>query len=138
MKRLAWTAFAALVVALPGQAAPAAGDTYYPLAKGTKWTYTTDYGDDTVLVHEVTGTEKVGDTECFIVEHKTVGPELGTRLMRKEWLASDEDGVKIHKVSRGKSELDVEKAFFKIKHVLLKNDEWKGVAKAEENAPHYN
>lgn len=138
MKRLAWTTFAALVVALPGQAASTAGDTYYPLAKGTKWTYTTDYGADTVLVHEVTGTEKIGDTECFIVEHKTVGPELGTRLMRKEWLASDEDGVKIHKVSRGKSELEVEKAFFKIKHVLLKNDEWKGAAKAEDNPPHYN
>jgi len=63
-------------------AAPSADDTYYPLAKGSKWTYTTDYADDTVLVHEVTGTEKVGDVECFIVEHKTVGPTLGTRMMR--------------------------------------------------------
>jgi len=112
-------------------------DTYYPLAKGSKWTYSTDYADDTVLVHEVTGTEKVGDVECFIVEHKTIGPTLGTRMMRKEWVAADADGVVIRKVSRGKSELDVVKPFFKIKHILRKDDEWKGEAKAEENAPHY-
>src|SRR5262245_32316391 len=60
------------------------GDTYYPLAKGAKWTYSTDYADDTELVHEVAGTEKVGTVECFIVEHKTVSPTLGTRMMRKE------------------------------------------------------
>jgi hypothetical protein len=140
MTRLAWATVAALLAAIPaptGAATPPVGDTYYPLAKGAKWTYTTDYGDDTLLVHEVTGTEKVGETECFIVEHKTVGPALGTRLMRKEWLAADEDGTKIHKVSRGKSELDVVKPFFKIKHVLRKDDEWKGAAKAEENAPMY-
>jgi len=122
---------------LPAGAVPAADDTYYPLAKGSKWTYTTDYADDTVLVHEVTGTEKVGEVECFVVEHKTVGPTLGTRMMRKEWLAADGDGILIHKVSRGKSELDVVKPFFKIKHILRKDDEWNGQAKAEENAPHY-
>jgi hypothetical protein len=118
-------------------ASPAAGDTYYPLAKGSKWVYSTDFAEDTELVHEVIGTEKIGDVECFIVEHKTVGPVLGTRVMRKEWLAADGDGVLIHKVSRGKSELDVVKPFFKIKHVLRKDDEWKGQAKAEENPPQY-
>ena len=76
---------------LPAGAVPAADDTYYPLAKGSKWTYTTDYADDTVLVHEVTGTEKVGEVECFVVEHKTVGPTLGTRMMRKEWVAAVEE-----------------------------------------------
>jgi len=128
-----------LLAAPAGTAAarPAAGDTYYPLAKGSKWTYTTDYTDDTVLVHEVTGTEKVGDVECFVVEHKTVGPTLGTRLMRKEWLAAGPDGVLIHKLQRGRSELDVVKPFFKIKNVLRKDDEWKGQAKAEENPPQH-
>ncbi|HLY10425.1 MAG TPA: hypothetical protein VKW04_14075 [Planctomycetota bacterium] len=121
----------------PVSASPAAGDTYYPLAKGSKWVYSTDYADDTELVHEITGVEKIGDVECFIVEHKTVGSTLGTRLMRKEWLAADADGILIHKVSRGKSELDVQKPFFKIKHILRKDDEWKGQAKAEENPPVY-
>lgn len=132
-------AFVSAVALAPsfGAAAPVPDDTYYPLAKGSKWTYSTDYADDTILVHEVVGTEKVGDVECFIVEHKTVGPTLGTRVMRKEWVAADADGILIRKVSRGKSELDVVKPFFKIKHILRKDDEWKGDAKAEENAPHY-
>src|SRR5262245_51877080 len=59
------------------------GDTYYPLGKNYKWVYSTDYSEDTEVVHEVTGTEKVGDVECFIVEHKTVSPNVGTRMMRK-------------------------------------------------------
>lgn len=130
---------ALLFVAPAGTAAarPAAGDSYYPLAKGSKWTYTTDYADDTVLVHEVTGTEKVGDVECYVVEHKTVGPTLGTRLMRKEWLAPGPDGVMIHKLQRGRSELDVVKPFYKVKNVMRKDDEWKGQAKAEENPPQH-
>jgi len=122
----------------PAAARPTAGDSYYPLAVGSKWTYTADYADDTVLVHEVTGMEKVGDVECFVVEHKTVGSTLGTRLMRKEWLAPGPDGLLIHKVQRGRSELDVEKPFFKIKTVMRKDDEWKGQAKAEENPPQYH
>ena len=134
-------ALVALVVLWPAaptaEAAPGTDDTYYPLAKGSKWVYSTDYADDTILVHEVTGIEKVGDIECFVVEHKTVGPTLGTRIMRKEWVAASGDGILIHKVSRGKSELEVEKPFFKIKHILRKDDEWKGQAKAEENPPHY-
>ena len=56
----------------PAPAATPAGDTYYPLGKNYKWVYSTDYSEDTELVHEVTGTEKVGDVECFVVEHKTV------------------------------------------------------------------
>jgi hypothetical protein len=130
---------ALLFVAPAGTAAarPAAGDSYYPLAKGSKWTYTTDYADDTVLVHEVTGTEKIGDVECYVVEHKTVGPTLGTRMMRKEWLAPGPDGVMIHKLQRGRSELDVVKPFFKVKNVMRKDDEWKGQAKAEENPPQH-
>ena len=117
-------------------ASPAA-DTYYPLAKGHKWTYGTDYSDDTDVVHEVAGVEKIGETECFIVEHKTVSTALGTRMMRKEWLASSADGILVHKVQRGRSEMDVAKPFFKVKHVMKKGEEWKGEAKATENPPQY-
>src|SRR5205814_3990099 len=74
------------------EASTRAGDTYYPLGKGYKWIYNTDYSDDTELIHEVTASEKVGDTECFVVEHKTVSPATGTGLMRKEWLAAAADG----------------------------------------------
>ena len=121
----------------PAPAASAAGDTYYPLGKNYKWTYSTDYSEDTELVHEVTGTEKVGDVECFIVEHKTVSPALGSRMMRKEWLAAGTDGVLIHKLQRGRSEMDVVKPFFKVKHLMRKDEEWKGEAKVPENPPQY-
>jgi hypothetical protein len=142
MKRLGIALVLAAIVGPPAGAAsavPAArpGDTYYPLAKGAKWVYGTDYADDTELVHEVTGVEKVGDVECFIVEHKTVSPTLGTRMMRKEWLAADGDGTMIHKIQRGRSEMDVAKPFYKVKHAMKKDEEWKGEAKAEENPPQY-
>ena len=134
--------FVAALAVMAGSSSPAparvaAGDTYYPLGKNYKWVYSTDYSEDTEVVHEVTGTEKVGDVECFIVEHKTVSPALGSRMMRKEWLASNTDGVQIHKLQRGRSEMDLTKPFFKVKHLLRKDEEWQGEAKAEENAPHY-
>jgi hypothetical protein len=140
MSRLAVAIFlAAQLLASPASARASGrtGDTYYPLAKGHKWVYSTDYSDDTELVHEVTATEKVGDIECFIVEHKTVSPALGTRMMRKEWLAADADGILIHKLQRGRSEMDVAKPFYKVKNVMRKDDEWKGDVKASENPPQY-
>jgi hypothetical protein len=114
-----------------------AGDTFYPLAKGNKWTYSTDYSDETELVHEVVAAEKVGDVDCFVVEHKTVSPTLGTRMMRKEWLAAGADGILIHKLQRGRSEMDVAKPFYKVKNAMRKDEEWKGDVKAEENPPQY-
>jgi len=134
----------ALPLVVASAPAPAAAerscleDTYYPLGKGYKWVYSTDYADDTELIHEVTGTEKVGDVECFIVEHKTVGPTLGTRMIRKEWLAAGADGVWIHKLQRGRSELEVAKPFYKVKQSMHKDEEWKGEAQASENPPQYS
>src|SRR5258706_6384090 len=114
MTRLA--ALLSLAALLGFSAPPAAaraalrpGDSYYPLGKGHKWVYSTDYSEDTDLVHEVTGAEKVGDVECFIVEHKTVSVALGARMMRKEWLAADPVGIVIHKIQRGRSDMDVAK-----------------------------
>lgn len=130
------------LAAILGQPAPASAtfppaDTFYPLAKGNKWIYNTDYSEDTELVHEVVGSEKVGEIECFIVEHKTVSPALGTRMMRKEWLAADEHGTLIHKLQRGRSELEVAKPFYKVKNTMKKDEEWKGEAKGTENPPQY-
>ena len=111
----------------------------YPLAKGHKWTFKTDYDDVTEIVHEVVGTEKVGDVECFVLEVRSHNPEIGApRVLRKEWLAPGEGGVLIHKQQRGRTEMAVEKPFFKVKHPLRKDDEWRGEAKAEVNAPSYH
>jgi len=142
MSRFVFVAAAVLIAwpAPPPAAAdsgPLAGESYYPLGKGYKWTYGTDYADDTEVVHEVTAAEKIGDVECFIVEHKTVSPTLGTRMMRKEWLAADADGVMIHKLQRGRSEFEVVKPFYKLKNPMRKDDEWKGDVKATENPPQY-
>jgi hypothetical protein len=142
MRHLGVALFLAAIIAPSAEPASARpwvrpGDSFYPLAKGNKWVYSTDYTDDTELVHEVTGTEKVGDVECFIVEHKTVSTTLGTRMMRKEWLAADGDGTLIHRVQRGRSQMEVAKPFYKVKNVMKKDEEWKGEARAEENPPQY-
>ena len=136
MRPLAW----ALLGVAAGSglaAAPADDDPYLPLAKGHRWVYKTDYDEDTDIVHQVSAVEKVGEVECFAVEHRAVNvKEDRNRLLRKEWLAPGEGGVVIHKMLRGKSELDVEKPFFKLKSPLRKDDEWEGDAKAEENPVH--
>ncbi len=114
-------------------------ETAYPLAKGHTWTFKTDYDDVTEIVHEVVGTEKLGDVECFVLEVRSHNPEIGApRVLRKEWLAPGEGGVLIHKQQRGRTEMAVEKPFFKVKHPLRKDDEWRGEAKAESNAPSYH
>lgn len=120
-------------------AAPVEDDPYFPLAKGHRWVYRTDYDEDTLIVHEVTGSEKIGETDCLMVEHRAVNAkEERNRLLRKEWLAAGEGGVRIHKVLRGRSEMDVDKPFFKLKRELKKDDEWEGDAKASENPAHYH
>ena len=117
-------------------------ETHLPLGKGAKWTYGTDYDPDTDIIHEVTGTEKVGDVECFVVEHRSefnVGkPDERIRILRKEWLARGEGGVRIHQVQRGSSVMEVPVPFFKLKEPLKKGDEWKGEAKASTNSPTYH
>ncbi len=111
----------------------------YPLVKGHKWTFKTDYDDVTEIVHEVVGTEKVGGKECFVLEVRSHNPEIGApRVLRKEWLASGDEGVLIFKQQRGRTEMAVEKPFFKVKDPLRKDDEWRGAATADVNAPQYH
>ena len=43
----------------------------------------------------------------------------------------------IHRVQRGRSQMEVAKPFYKVKHTMKKDEEWKGEAKAEENPPQY-
>ncbi len=120
-------------------AGPWRGDSWYPLAKGTAWVYQTDYDEDTDIIHEVSGTEKVGETECFVVEHKSHNEkEKRTRNLRKEWLAAGEEGVMIHKVQRGSSELGVDKPFFKLKGDLRKGEEWEGEARTSGDPVKYH
>ena len=110
------------------------GEAWIPLKKGAKWTYSTDYDEKTDLVHEVTGTEKLGDVECFLVEHRSENAEeKRIRKLRVEWLAASDEGVRVHKVRRGVTDMTVEKPFFKVKGALRKDDEWTGEAAASEN-----
>ncbi|HXX92507.1 MAG TPA: hypothetical protein VEN81_02675 [Planctomycetota bacterium] len=112
----------------------AGGDSYFPLGKGHKWVYKTDYDEDTLIVHEVTASEKVGDAECLVVETRSINEkESRNRLLRKEWLGVSDEGIRIHKIQRGRTEMDIETPFFKLKRDLRKDDEWEGEAKAEEN-----
>lgn len=129
-----------LLLAIAFSAGPdTAGDPYFPIGKGHKWVYRTDYDEDTDIIHEVTGTEKVGEVECFVMETRSENAkESRIRTLRKEWLAVTDDGVKIHKLLRGRSELEVEKPFFKLKSTLVKDDEWDGEAKASENPPKHH
>lgn len=113
-------------------------ETWLPLKKGAKWTYSTDYDEKTDLVHEVVGTEKVGDVECFVVEHRSENAEeKRIRKLRGEWLSAGEGGVKILKVRRGQSDMTVEKPFFKLRLPFRKDDEWAGEAAAGENPSKY-
>jgi hypothetical protein len=124
---------AALV--LLAQSAPAE---WIPLAPGNRWVYRVDADADAEFVHEVVGREKVGDTDCFVVEHRSILPGLPSpRVLRKEWLSSSPAGVTIHRLQRGRSLMEVERPFFKTKAALRKDDEWEGEAKTSENAPRY-
>jgi len=115
------------------------GDSYFPLGKGHKWTYKTDYDEDTDIVHEVTAVEKVGEVECLVLESRSVNAkEDRIRILRKEWLTDTEEGIRIHQILRGRGYMTVEKPFFKLKSELKKDDEWEGLADASVNpAKHY-
>lgn len=115
-----------------------ASDSWLPLSKGSKWTYSTDYDEKTDIVHEVVATEKVGDVECFVVEHRSENlEEKRIRKLRSEWLAVGADGTRIHKVKRGQADMAVATPFFKLKSALRKDDEWTGEAAASENPSKY-
>lgn len=135
-------AMACLIPAAPQDAAPQgaapAKDPYYPIAKGARWTFKTDVDDETEIVHEVMGKEKVGEVECLVVEHRSHHPAFDRpRVLRKEWLTSDGEGVRLHQTARGPTTFAVAKPFFKIKHRLLKDDEWEGKTEGDDNPPTY-
>ncbi len=130
-----------VAVLLAAQTAPAQDplrDDWLPLAAGNQWTYRSDYDDVTEFVHEVVGTEKVGAVDCFVVEHRSFNPSYeGPRILRKEWLAKDGEGTLIHRLQRGRSLMEVDKPFFKLKRDLRKNDAWEGEARIAENPPRF-
>lgn len=107
------------------------GGTLLPMAKGHVWIYKTEI-EDIDRVTEAVGLEKVGEAECVVVEHKTQN-----RVLRKEWLQVGEEGVKFHKIQRGRTEMAVEKPFFKIKNDLRRDDIWEGEAMASVNPAKY-
>lgn len=66
-----------LLVAGTALAQPPAGSEYFPLKKGSKWTY--KVGDQMVEV-VVVGTEKVGDKECWKLETSVSGQVKASEL----------------------------------------------------------
>lgn len=99
----------------------------WPLAKGHKWVYKTDQDID--MIYEVTGTEKVGDVECFVLEVRT----SEDKVMRAEWLKPEKDGVKVHQGRRGRhATLTVDKPYFKVKTPFAKGATWEGESRTGE------
>ncbi|HXG62308.1 MAG TPA: hypothetical protein VNO22_13080 [Planctomycetota bacterium] len=128
----------AILAGLLAQAAPEAGDAYFPLAEGNRWVYRNDYDEETEMIHEVTGAEEVGAVRCLVLEYRThLEAEKRTRVLRKEWLEVTPEGVRIHKVVRGLSTYPVEEPFFKLKRELRSGDAWGGSTRGSELAPRY-
>lgn len=128
----------AILAGLLAQAAPEAGDAWFPLAEGNRWVYRNDYDEETEMIHEVTGAEAVGEARCLILEYRThLEAEKRTRVLRKEWLEVTPEGVRIHKVVRGLSTYPVEEPFFKLKRELRSGDVWGGGTRGSEYAPRY-
>lgn len=110
----------------------------YPLAKGKEWIFRTDYDKETRIVHAVTGVEKVGEVECFVVERQSRAPYFPKpRVLGKEWLAVTDKGVVVHKIRRGRTDYAVVKPFFKLKNRLVIEDEWGGETRGDEIPPKY-
>jgi hypothetical protein len=74
--------------------------------EGNQWVYTTDAGGE--LVTRVTGFEDVNGVRCAVVETTS---QIGTSpaggiTRRREWLAWDEGGLKVHRFDDGRRQVE--------------------------------
>lgn len=91
---------------------------YYPLGEGYTWTYEiTKGGEKKEFVKKVSGKEKVGDRECFVVEDQGMGGEF-----KMLYLAVEKDAVWVHRMRS-----EIEKPFQWLKLPLKKGDTWSDV-----------
>lgn len=90
------------------------------LKEGAVWTYVT--GDKEGKV-KVTGREKIGDVETFVL-----ATELGGTSVDKEFIVVDAAGIKMLRQSSGSNVTDYAQPFVRLKLPPAKGDtwEWKG------------
>jgi hypothetical protein len=101
-------------------AAQSSPEEIVPLKTGSTWTYVAQGKE---AVYKITGREKVGDTDCAVLE-----VEIGGRTLQKEYLALDQDGLRSLKVVLGERTLVATPPVCRLKLPLKKGDawEWKG------------
>ena len=88
---------------------------YFPIDEGYSWTYEATAGEKKVeIVKSVTGKEKVGDADCFIVEDRGMGGDF-----RKLYLQKDKDGLQVLKMRR-----EITKPFPWLKFPFEKGVRW--------------
>jgi hypothetical protein len=88
---------------------------YFPMRVGYRWVYASDSANDFGdVVFEVVGTEKVGDSECFVVVRTIRDQQL------KFYVEVDDRGVLIHRVGADRYEPAYRQFAFRSKH----GDEW--------------
>jgi len=88
---------------------------YFPLDEGYSWVYESTAGDKKMeVVKTVTGKEKVGDIECFVVEDKSWGGDF-----RKLYLQKHKDGIQVLRMRR-----EVTKPFAWLKLPFEKGVRW--------------
>ncbi len=92
-----------------------AQEDFIPCKKGRKWVYKQG---DSEFVQTVTGSEKIGGTECFLFESEMVE--------KKEcmWLAQVADGVWLYRVRSGETTWDLPKPALLLKYPLKQGDKW--------------
>lgn len=96
---------------------------YYPLGKGYTWTYVARTGGEVIQVTKaITGTERVGGVECFVIEDPAYGG-----YMRTMYMAPGEAGILVRRMRRALS-----KPFIWLKLPMRSGDAWEAALESPE------
>lgn len=95
--------------------AAALAQDYFPLAEGHTWTYqVTGRGNTEETVKKVSGKEKVGDRDCFVIEDSGFAGD-----MQKMIMAADKEGVWVRRMRR-----ELKDPWLWLKLPLAKGNTW--------------
>jgi len=100
-----------------GTAGLAGADEWFPLEEGNRWVYATD--GDGELVTRVTGFEDVNGVRCAVLETTPPGGSV-----RREWLAWDKEGLKLHRFHDGRMQVEPGTPVLRLKLPLVEGAEW--------------
>lgn len=102
----------------------AAVQDYYPLGEGYTWTYQAAGNPDlSESVKKVSGREKVGDHDCFVVEDTGMGGD-----MQKMIMSADKDGLWVRRMRR-----EVKDPWLWLKLPLAKGNTWSSTLASPES-----